>query len=530
MSLSTRRRDFTRNSTGRQIMKRRHLFIYALTILSVGALLLPASGGDIRQERVPLRVLIVGGGPDLQNNQVAIESNVRYVNKLLPGNTPRTTLFADGNVDHATVLFADDQKQPASEGEAVLSLLMNGRESTSDSSDHYRKPNLGSKLDGASKTTEIEKAFGQIVADGNTPPKSLLLYFTGHGSNNPRDMDNNDYDLWGRKENLSVRALSRQIDRLPGDMPVTIVMVQCFSGSFANLIFEGGNPKSGLLKRDIAGFYASVKERVAAGCTSAVNEADYHDFTSYFFAALTGRDRVGRRVTGADYNRDGKVGMNEAYCYTLLHDESIDVPVCTSDIFLRKYVDAKDAELFRTPYSSVLSWADRAQRAALEGLSTKLRRSGENRLMTGYQDMQTRGPEYGRWRASYGQAQTRFREAQNTGKTDLLRRWPQLRRADSGDYKAARTEAIAQLTREVTAGKWKELLDANEKLDSVNSEGEANEVATSQVIRFVRLGKSVILAHRLNESDDAELKLRFAQLLKSESKPFLPTTDDLTRN
>ena len=39
-----------------------------------------------------LRVLIVGGGPALEHNQVAIESNVRYVTRLLPPGTPKTTL------------------------------------------------------------------------------------------------------------------------------------------------------------------------------------------------------------------------------------------------------------------------------------------------------------------------------------------------------------------------------------------------------------------------------------------------------
>ena len=92
-------------------------------------------------------------------------------------------------------------------------------------------------------------------------------------------------------------------------------------------------PRAEPIERDFAGFFATVKERVAAGCTSAVNEEDYHDFTSYFFAALTGRDRVGRRVTGADYNGDGRVGMDEAYCYTLIHDNSIDVPYVLRTFF-----------------------------------------------------------------------------------------------------------------------------------------------------------------------------------------------------
>ena len=133
-----------------------------------------------------------------------------------------------------------------------------------------------------------------------------------------------------------MRELAAHIATLPPEVPVTLVMVQCFAGAFGNLVFTGGDPKAAAVEREIAGFFAATREREAAGCTPEVNEAEYHDFTSYFFAALTGRDRVGRAVTGADYNQDGKVGMDEAYTYSLIHDVSIDVPVCTSDVYLRE--------------------------------------------------------------------------------------------------------------------------------------------------------------------------------------------------
>src|SRR5581483_7127147 len=114
------------------------------------------------------------------------------------------------------------------------------------------------------------------------------------------------------------------------------------------------------------------------------NEAEYRDFTSYFFAALTGQDRVGRPVTGADYNHDGRVGMDEAYCYALANDDSIDVPVCTSDVFLRRFVPPTDAQVFQARFSQAQAWAPPAQRAALDALSDWLHLQGEDRLKVGY--------------------------------------------------------------------------------------------------------------------------------------------------
>jgi hypothetical protein len=496
--------------------------------IALGALLLCVSAThaiDPMLRFVPPRVLIVGGGPDLHNNQVAIESNVRYVGRLLPQDTPRITLFADGNANNATVLYDENADLPP--GEKVFGLLMQGSSFGDGSTGKYRKPKLGTHLDGASRKSEIDKAFGQLAANTEGPRRPIMLYFTGHGSRGS-DLNNNQYDLWGGRDGITVRELSKEIARLPEDTPVSIVMVQCFSGAFGNLLFENGDPTGEPLKRDFAGFYATVKERVAAGCTSAVNEEDYHDFTTYFFAALTGRDRVGRRVTGADYNGDGRVGMDEAYCYTLIHDDSIDVPVCTSDVFLRRFVTLKDADLFQTPYSSVLAWATPAQRAALDGLSSTLNKQGEDRLNTSYEKMEREMTGSPTWRGAFREASRRFDTLRQEGKRTLVSRWPDLHRPGTEDYNQAHKDAVAQLARETEAGKWKDLLDANDALDRADQEGEAQEIAASRNLRYVRLGKSVIIAHWLKEHGSPELKARFAKLIASEARTPIPPFDELS--
>jgi hypothetical protein len=302
-------------------------------------------------------VLIVGGGPDPLNNQAAIESNVRYVSHLLPPGTIRRILFADGRPWTKNVLYEDQ----------------NG--------EHFRASRLGN-IDGASRLAPLHKAL-LAVTPNSGDPAPLLLYFTGHGSPSKKNYDNNRYDLWG-KEELSVARLSGEISALPKALPVTVVMVQCFSGAFGNLIFEGGAPTGDLASRTICGFFASLAPRPAAGCTPEIDESDYHDFTSYFFAALTGMSRLGKPVAGADYNHDGVVGMDEAYAYTLIHDDSIDTPVCTSDVFLRRYVKASEAEIFRTPWTELRSWATPAQVAALDGLSENLKLTGDDRLGRAY--------------------------------------------------------------------------------------------------------------------------------------------------
>jgi hypothetical protein len=249
----------------------------------------------------------------------------------------------------------------------------------------------------------IKSELASISNDVSTNPNaSVLLYFTGHGSPNPDSQwDNNYYDLWDHKE-LRVTSLASSLKSFPKKTPIALVMVECFSGAFGNVLFEGGDPKASLADLDICGFFASVAQRTAAGCTPEINEANYRDFTGYFFAALSGTDRMGKPVTGADYNHDGKVGMNEAFIYSLIHDDSIDTPVCTSDVFLRKYIPTKDEDVVQTPYANIVSWASPAQLAGLTALSKYLDLSGEDRLATAYRDFQRdvrRNPETSNSRA-----------------------------------------------------------------------------------------------------------------------------------
>ncbi len=375
----------------------------------------PSRAGD---DPLPaLRVLIAGSGPDLAHNQVAIESNVRYVARLLPPGATARVLFADGNPQAKDVLYEDK----------------NG-------GSRYRAPRLPS-LDAPNRLRDFDSQARALTLGRPAP---LLLYFTGHGSPSPAGDDaDNSYDMWGG-DDLSVRHLAGVLNRIPPAVPVTVIMVQCFSGSFGNLLFQNADPHAPLAPRHLCGFFASVAQWPAAGCTPNVNEADYHDFTGYFFAALSGTDRLGRPVTGADYDGDGRVGMNEAFAYALIHDDSIDTPVCTSDVFLRRFVKTPEADVFQVPFSQVCRWAGRAQLAALRGLSDALKLSGEGRTASAYR---------------------RFR------KTEI----------DSDDLQDVRR------------------------------------------LRFVRLVKSVVLAHTLEASSDEALKRRFAALLALEAgNPLRP--------
>ncbi len=308
---------------------------------------------------VPPRVLIVGGGPTREYNQAAIESNVRYVTRSLPRGSALRVLFANGNAGSATVRYT-----PPGGGE-----------------DRYRRPQLA-RLDGAARPALVKKEILSLAYGGSSP---VLLYFTGHGSlAEDAKADLSEFDLWG-DDRITVPGLASATAAFSKATPVVLLMVQCHAGGFADLLFPGGDPTKRPLDNRLCGFYASIEARPAAGCTSEIDEAVYKDFTGYFVASLTGRDRLGRALSGADYDHDGRVGMNEAFCWAMVHDDSIDTPVCTSDEFLRRVVKMPDEDVFATPYSSVLGWASVAQRAAIEALSAALKLKGEDRMVGAYE-------------------------------------------------------------------------------------------------------------------------------------------------
>ncbi len=303
------------------------------------------------------------------------------------------------------------------------------------------------------------------------------------------------------------------------EVPVTIIMAQCYSGAFGNLIFDGGDPTHSYNNRDIVGFYATTKNRVAAGCTPALNEADYHDFTSYFFAALTGQDRLGRRVTGADYNRDGHISMDEAFCYTLAHDESIDVPVCTSDVMLRKEIPFKEEVVVQTSYNDLKKWASKSQRAALEGLSIRLKLTSDDRFALADKQMV---PVIDRaaQQASKSSADA-FRIMRNAKRAALLSRYPDLKTPRTQAYNNAYNEALASISQEVKTGEWNGLIsafDASEKAQDATQEGENRAAAA---LRFVRLGITITLTHQLMQFGTPDQKNRLTKLIAGEHRTLL---------
>ena len=356
-----------------------------LTFLPLLFLPLATYGGEVEAGR-KAHILTIGGGYSPSGNQVSLEKNVLYFQRVLDGMglgcAPHSLFFADGNSPGRDLQFYDpDYELP--EINEYLALFTN---KASGLWNQYRNHTL--KTDGPSKAGMIRKWFTQKGSALSPEDDRLIVYFTGHGGRgDKKQKDNTKMYLW-QHENLKVDQFVEELDKLPTGLPVTMVMVQCYSGGFSHVIFKEGDASKGLSDHTRAGFFATISTRVAAGCTPDIDEANYREYSTYFWEALFGRTRMGEEVDKPDYDGDGETSYSEAHAYTILNSRTLDIPVKTSDAFLRHFSGTKPKEKDKkipgllttdSPYPKLLELAGPNEKAILEGLSKELGVKGDNR-------------------------------------------------------------------------------------------------------------------------------------------------------
>lgn len=290
----------------------------------------------------------MGGGGAPSYNEIALEKNVLYFQRTLRalGYEPEkdaSIFFANGNDGQATVRYIDKQGQQ-----------------------RFKAPGIPN-LKGAATLANLRRYLQQTAQQNSTKP--LFFYFTGHGEKNEQNLDNDSLILWNEQQ-LSVKQLAQMLDQMPRQTPIVAMMAQCFSGSFANFIYEGGDPKRPVALQTRCGFFATINALPSVGCTPEVNEADYRDYSSSFFAGLSGRDRTGKTVASADYNKDGRVSYAEAHAFAKVDEKSIDLPISTSEAWLRSKASEQQQEaILNQPINQVLQTARPEQRYVVTSLT-----------------------------------------------------------------------------------------------------------------------------------------------------------------
>ena len=82
------------------------------------------------------------------------------------------------------------------------------------------------------------------------------------------DPYNTTIDCWNDKE-ITVREFSRWLAEFPADVPVVMVMAQCYCGGFGHAVFEDfkvPDDEKTLANQVRVGFFAQQHDLTAAGC------------------------------------------------------------------------------------------------------------------------------------------------------------------------------------------------------------------------------------------------------------------------
>lgn len=458
-------------------------------------------------------VLTIGGGYSPKGNQVSLEKNVllfQRVLKAIPSEIVRNDVyFADGNDDGKDLIVHDRDRLP--EANRLMAEIFGKTESLGLSFRNHQVPNVN----GPSEPKTVRKWFRDIGSQMHAGDR-LLLYVTAHGGrsrDSKRDHETS-IAMWNQSS-LKMSELAQLLDGMDSDVDVVMVMVQCYTGGFSHLIYQGGDPANGLADQNRVGFFATVHDRPAAGCTPDVNEANYKEYSTYFLAAYLGTDRMGKKIERPDYDGDGRISLEEAHAYTILNADTIDLPVKTSGEFLREEsrFGKGDEDLLRNDeeYDVVLKYASPIQLVLLRKLSDKLDLTGKYRIDDAWRrsrsDRRRRSPT----RRSSNGARSRIA-------SDLLAKWPELKNPFNPLVTELLTSRQEEFLNEVRSHPQFEKYQ-----NEVSSQGsEANsQTAKVHYERFLRVVDNVLLGENLRRLKQPAKLLQYESLIAAERQELL---------
>jgi len=463
-------------------------------------------------------VLTIGGGYSPQGNQISLEKNVHYFQELLAQEKPgiqHDVYFSDGQSPGRDLQF-NDPDQPVPEANRLMAEIF---ANTNYLGLAYRNSEIPG-VRGESNRENLDRWFHEVGSTLQSGDR-LLIYVTAHGgkSGDKQNAHNTKLYLWEREE-ITVAELEKHLDRLPEGVQVAVVMVQCYAGGFSNLIFNDARPGAGLSEQLRCGFFATTHERPAAGCTPDINEEDYHEYSSYFWAALHGSTRTGQAIERPDYDDDGQVSFEEAHAYVLLHSSTIDIPVKTSDAFLREYSTLKNEPELLTAhaaYDQLLALASPSERMVLEGLSTELELVGADRVQQAEALAKTLQEQRKELASSNRQKNRQLGQHKRAIQRDLKAEWPELSNLlNPAAVELLSTRAVQFVATIKSHSNYSDMARLQAEIAAQENARLDLERRWVKTQRFIRTAENVALAANLPKVAPEGIVARYHQLLSAE--------------
>ncbi len=518
-------------------------------------LLAAVAGWQISTAAAKDYFLTIGGGYAPRGNQASMEANVLFFHSLVvsrEGEKPfeHRIFFADGTDPKADVQAAS---HPG--GETVVRALLSSQFDWKFDQVEYRDheiPNIA----GSNQPDEIRLGFEEVVKS-LTSDDRFFVYVTAHGGPAKKK---NDFDTkihcWNRR---SIRAseFADWLDEVPQDVPVIMVMAQCYCGGYAHTIFSGGKEERGLADGLRCGFFAQQHNLPAAGCRPDISND--REYSSYFWGAICGQSRNGQPITDADRDGDGQVSFAEAHIYAVLAGETIDIPLRCSDALLRSFsrtkldkadsrqaagkdaagkdAAGKDAEVADVKTDEIVAAAPTAAEIVtasgsladlvaiadfvngeiVRGLTTQLGLSLETPVAEIEQQLRKSQRERRLNRRRGGADRRRFRELEGELRDAIVEHWPEIEKVEKLEELAGVGLSLDDVEQEIP--KWELFKDFAERFaDQTERKAESNrsELEQVQLKRLLQSVESIVLANNLPVFADPAVVERYQQMLALE--------------
>jgi len=481
--------------------------------------------------------LTIGGGYEPKGNQISLERNVEFLRSVLaterPDNPPHTILFADGADRHRDLQFRDTEFECPPARRIAMEIFGD----VGDIDLSYRNH----RVEGVRDATSPRNVQSQLarLATQVKPGERLFIYATAHGGSGDEEEEYNTSIYTWNHRRFTAKQFSGWLDRLPEKSPIVLVMVQCYAGGFAHTMFKEADQTKGLARQLRAGFFAQQHDRPAAGCTPEVTKESYQEYSSFFWAALAGRDRDGANIPKVDYDGDGTTSLAEAHIYALCESNTIDIPMRTSDAYLAYY--SSDGTVGESPYTAnrksneprrlpsaeliqaqgdfgdLLGVASELDRATITRLAERLELSIRGSLSQVEEAKKRAKDSRRRVSRTAGRARSSHRRGRDRVANEIRKEWPELE-ADLSPMLAAlmaeRGEEFVQKVTKMPA--YQTLLRLTKTKDRTADElleAKKREVLVQRLEHSIR---RVVLEANLKHVASSEVVGRYQQLLELE--------------
>lgn len=435
------------------------------------------------------KTLLIGGGADPASAEVSIEKNVAWITRVLDERLYDNYEVVFGN---GSVSDEPDVKTTVSNPKLIhiglpLARVFGERKALLET---YRTNTVATSPLSSTRQNVLDTLTESL--ESMSAGDGLLLIYNGHGGSGLEGIDQNHLRLWN-KTRLTVTDLATTLAGQPRGTTFRFVLPQCYSGPFLRLISQTLPAGEGsAINTRRCGFVTVPHYRRSEGCTAVENEADYRDYSTYFFAALDGETRLGGPLAAdPDDNSNGRVDFLEAHYYATSHSYSRDTPATTSEYFLEQWEPwyskwhshDLSGDFTGNEYAAMAGLiADKAGQP--EGLSLRqravraahLRYQLENQI----QELATE------------QVALKAREAElrATLQGTAVTRWPQLRHSYELAISGATGEEIERISAWLRRqSSYADLNQVQDRIDTIDSEVLGLERDIGMQLRILRFAK-----------------------------------------